>query len=373
MNPSLPHIDWNPQLSGLPVYQPGRPIEDVARELGLEPANIIKLASNENPLGPSPLAVEAMAKAARSMHLYPDGGAFHLRARLAEALEVDPNQLVFGNGSNEVLELVAHALLRPGVNAVVSEHAFAVYPIVTRLMGADLIQVPAKKLGHDLPAMRAAITPDTRVVFVANPNNPTGTLADRGEVIELINELPDHVLLVMDEAYIEYLEHPLDLLPLIRRKDPANLLLTRTFSKIHGLAGLRLGYGIGHPEVISRLESVREPFNVNLPAQAAGCAAIEDLEHVQRSRANNQEGLRVWTMALRKMGLHFVPTEANFLLVEVGNGQEVFLALQSRGVITRPVGAYGLPTWLRISIGSGRENQKAIEALGEIMTQRQQH
>lgn len=353
----------NPALAGLPVYQPGRPIEEVARELGLDPGTIIKLASNENSLGPSPKALQAMEAAVRRVHEYPDGSAFRLKHSLARHLDLEPKHVILGNGSNEILELVAHALLEPGADVVVSEFCFAVYPIVTHLFGANLITVPARNYGHDLEAMAQAITPQTRILFVANPNNPTGTLAPPSAVEALIAAVPDSVLLVMDEAYLEFLDRPLDLLPLVRSERKPNLLLTRTFSKIYGLAGLRLGYGIGHPDFIAALEKVRQPFNTNLVAQAGALAALDDAAHVERTRRNNTEGLGWYEAQLHSLGLRFVPSAANFLLVHVGEGQRVFEALQRDGVIVRPMGGYRLPEWIRITVGNPHENERCIAAL----------
>jgi len=355
------------ELDVLPVYQPGRPIEEVARELGLPVGSIDKLASNENPLGASPAALEAVRRAAADMHLYPDGNCHHLRERLAEQLMLEPQNLIFGNGSNEILELLGHALLGPGDEVVFSQYCFVVYPIVARLFGADVVSVPAKDHGHDLPAMLDAVSDRTRIVFVANPNNPTGTLAPREDVIQLVSGLPEHVLLVMDEAYVEYLDDAVDLLSLIRRGDRPNLFVTRTFSKIYGLAGLRVGYGVGHPEFIAGLEKTREPFNVNSLAQAGALAALDDEEHVARSRAVNREGLECLTVAFRKLGLDHVPSHGNFVLARVGDAGAVFTELQRQGVITRPVAGYGLAEWLRISVGTAEQNGRCVEALGQIL------
>lgn len=367
-NPPAPlRVPLNPALRSLPVYQPGRPIEEVARELGLPPADIIKLASNENPLGPSPRALEAMRAALAQQHRYPDGNAFYLKRRLAEMLGLQPAHLILGNGSNEVLEFVGHALIAPGVEVVVSQYCFAVYPIVTHLFGGTLVGVPARDLGHDLAAMRRAITPRTRVVFVANPNNPTGTLAAADAVLELVHAVPPEVLLVLDEAYLEYLDQPLDLLPLIRSGAKPNLFLTRTFSKIHGLAGLRVGYGIGHPDFIAALEKIREPFNVNALAQAGALAALDDSEHLRRTRENNAVGLQFYEDAFRRLGLSFVPSAANFILVRVGDGQRCFVELQKRGVIVRPMGGYQLPEWVRVSVGTPAENELCVAALREVL------
>jgi len=350
-------------LKTLPTYQPGRPIEEVARELGLPSDSIIKVASNENPFGPSPLAVAALHKAIPGVNLYPDGNAYYLKQKLADKLGVEPANLVLGNGSNEIIEFVAHALLGPGTNVVVSQYCFAIYPIVARMSGAEVVTVPAKNYGHDLPAMLRAVTPQTRIVFVANPNNPTGTLAAREDLIKFVNDVPDNVLLVMDEAYIEFLGDPVDLIPLIRLGARKNLILMRTFSKIYGLAGLRIGYGIGDAELVSTLEKVRQPFNANLLAQVAALAALDDEEHVGRTRANNFAGLDFFAKALRQLKLEYVPSHANFVLVKVGDGQKVFNAMQKLGVITRPMGGYHLPEWIRISIGTRAENERCLDAL----------
>ncbi len=356
-------LPLNPNLKNLPVYQPGRPIEEVARELGLPAAGIIKVASNENPFGPSPLAIAAMQKAIAGVNLYPDGNAFYLKQKLAAKLGVEPANLVLGNGSNEIIEFVGHALLTPGADVVVSQFCFAVYPIVTKLFGANLITVPAKDYGHDLPAMLRAITPRTRIIFVANPNNPTGTLAPREELIKFVNDVPDDVLLVMDEAYIEFLNDPLDLVSLLRLGARKNLILMRTFSKIYGLAGLRIGYGIGNPEFIAALEKIRQPFNINLLAQTAALAALDDIEHVRKTRQNNFAGLEFFERAFSDLKLEFVPSHANFILVRVGPGQKVFEAMQRQGVIVRPMGGYQLPEWIRISIGTPQENERCLAAL----------
>ena len=350
----------------MPVYQPGRPIEEVARELGLPLDGIIKLASNENPFGPSPLAQAAMQKAIAGVNLYPDGNAFYLKQKLAAKLGVKPANLILGNGSNEIIEFAGHALLGgsgafaakqgggDGATAtpevVVSQYCFAVYPIVAALFGANLITVPATHYGHDLPAMLRAITPRTRIVFVANPNNPTGTLASREEIIRFINDVPDDVLLVMDEAYIDFCDDPLDLVPLVRKGTKPNLILMRTFSKIYGLAGMRIGYGIGHPEFVAALEKIRQPFNINLLAQTAALAALDDAEHVRKTRLNNSAGLKFFEQAFRDLKLEFVPSAANFILVHVGKGRKVFEALQKQGVIVRPMGGYQLPEWIRITV-----------------------
>jgi len=376
-------LPTNPVLNNLPVYQPGRPIEEVARELGLDPAGIIKLASNENPLGPSRLGLAAMRQALKQVNLYPDGNAFYLKQKLAAKLGVTPANLILGNGSNEVIEMIGHALLGGGgatatslgdggvaatAEVVVSQYCFAVYPIVTALFGAKLIVVPAKNHGHNLDAMLAAITPNTRIVFVANPNNPTGTTASREELARFVNAVPANVLLALDEAYIEFLNEPLDLLPEIRNGAKPNLLLMRTFSKIYGLAGLRIGYGIGHPDFIAALEKIRQPFNINSVAQAGALAALDDIKHVEKTRKVNSRGLKLYARTFRKLKLEFIPSQANFILVRVGDGQRVFGELQKLGVIVRPMGGYQLPEWIRISIGTPKENQRCLEALKSVLS-----
>lgn len=366
MNP--PILDaLNPALATLPVYQPGRPIEEVAREHNLAPASIIKVASNENPLGPSPKAVEAMRNVLGSLHLYPDGNAFYLKRKLAAKLGLQPENLALGNGSNEIIEFAGHAFMRPGVDVVVSEYCFAIYPIMAKMFGANVVAVPAKNFGHDLPAMLGAITPQTRVMFVANPNNPTGTLASKTEIERLVREVPDSVLLVMDEAYVEFIDDAPDLVSLIRNGSKPNLVLMRTFSKIYGLAGLRLGYGIGHPSIISAFEKVRQPFNINALIQAGALAALDDEEHLSRTRKNNASGLAYFERELARLQLEIVPSAANFLLVRVGQGQAVFEAMQNQGVIARPMGGYKLPEWIRITVGTASENERCLAALARAL------
>jgi histidinol-phosphate aminotransferase len=357
----------NPALNDLPVYQPGRPIEEVARELGLPAEDIIKLASNENPLGPSRLAVAAMRKALAQVNLYPDGNAFYLKQKLAAKLGVTTANLILGNGSNEIIEFIGHALLSPGAEVVVSQYCFLVYPLMTKLFSANLVTVPAKNFGHDLDAMLAAITPQTRVVFVANPNNPTGTAAPPEALRRFVDAVPPHVLLALDEAYIEFLDEPLDLLPEIGSGTRPNLLLMRTFSKIYGLAGLRIGYGIGHPDFIAALEKPRQPFNANAVAQAGALAALDDAKHVEKTRKINARGLKLYAKTFRRLGLEFVRSSANFILVRVGEGERVFNGMQKLGVIVRPMGAYQLPEWVRITVGTPKENARCLEALKTVL------
>lgn len=361
----------NPALEHLPVYQPGRPVEEVARELGLSARGVIKLASNENPLGPSPAALAAVKKAARGSNMYPDGSAFYLKRKLAARLGVTPAHLVLGNGSNDIIEFLGHALLGPGDDMVVSQYCFAIYPIVARLFGARVITVPARDYGHDLPAMLRVVTARTKLVFVANPNNPTGAAAPAAGVRRFVAALPERVVLAMDEAYWEFQDKPVDLLPLIRAGRKPNLILLRTFSKIYGLAGLRLGYGVGHPQFIAALEKIRQPFNVNSLAQAAALAALDDVAHVRKTRRNNVLGRDFLEKSLRAMNVEFVPSSANFVLARVGAGREVFEQLQRRGVITRPMDGYQLPEWIRISVGAPAENRRCAAALRQILRARE--
>ena len=357
----------NRDLHDLPSYQPGRPIEEVAREIGLPAGDIIKLASNENPLGPSPAALAAMQRVLANLNLYPDGNAFYLKQALAKKLGLPVANLILGNGSNEIIEFVGHAYLAPGVEVAVSQYCFAVYPLVTKLFGTKLVSVPAKNLGHDLPAMLQAITPRTRVVFVANPNNPTGTVVRKVELQRFIVQVPPNVLLVLDEAYIEFLDDATDTIALIRSGAKPNLLLMRTFSKIFGLAGLRIGYGIAHPDLIAAFEKVRQPFNINAIAQAGALAALDDAAHIQRTRKNNAKGLKFFYAELKKLKLEFIPSAANFVLVKVGDGQKVFDAMQRQGVIVRPMGGYQLGEWIRITVGTPGQNERCLKALKSVV------
>ncbi|OOG25183.1 histidinol-phosphate transaminase [Thioalkalivibrio denitrificans] len=356
----------------LTPYQPGKPIEELERELGIRES--IKLASNENPLGPSPHALEALRGHLGGISLYPDGNGFALKRRLGELLDVDPACITLGNGSNEILELVARAYLEPGRNAVFSAHAFAVYPIVVQAVGADARVAPANPAdhampyGHDLDAMASRIDADTRVVFVANPNNPTGTWLDEAAVHGFLKRVPDETLVVMDEAYFEYVQA--DGYPDATRwlKAFPNLLVTRTFSKIHGLAGLRIGYGVSGEAVADILNRVRQPFNTNSLAQAGALAALDDGDHVTESVRINTLGLAQLTAACRERGLGYIPSVGNFLSIDVGReAGPVYQALLREGVIVRPVGGYGLPNHLRVTVGREQENRRFIDALDRVL------
>lgn len=347
-----------------PIYQPGKPISHVAREFGLDAGKIDKLASNENPLGPSPKAIAAVAEALRELNLYPDGSCWDLTAKLAEKLQMERGQLVFGNGSNEILELVAHAFLGPDTEAVMGVHGFVVYKLVTLLMGAKPVEVPMPGFKHDLKAMRAAVTDKTRVVFVASPNNPTGTSNTEQELLDFARSLPEHVLLVMDEAYAEFQDQAPDLRPLIA--EGRAVLGARTFSKIYGLAGLRVGYAYTRADIASMLQRAREPFNVNSLAQAGACAALDDVDFVKRSRESNKAGLAQLAKGFVTLGLDYVPSAGNFIMVKIGDGAAVFKFLQARGTIVRPVG--GLPEYIRISVGTSEQNERCLQGLKAFLT-----
>jgi histidinol-phosphate aminotransferase len=344
-------------------YVPGKPIDELAREYGLSEESIIKLASNENPRGPSPKVRAAIVSAAADITRYPDGNGFALKTALAARLGVAHEQIVLGNGSNDVLELAAQAFLRPGDAAVYSRHAFAVYPLAVQARGATGIEVPARDYGHDLDAMRAAITPRTRIVFLANPNNPTGTWLSSGAVKAFLAAVPREVLVVLDEAYDEYLEAAHRSASASWLGEHANLIVSRTFSKAYGLAGLRIGYGLMDAAVAGLLNGVRQPFNVNSVAQAAALAALADVDYVAESAALNRAGLRELGAALDAMGIGYVASHGNFLLIHVGDAAAVYTHLLRQGVIVRPVANYGLPEHLRVTVGLPAENQRFLSAL----------
>jgi histidinol-phosphate aminotransferase len=355
----------NPGILTQPVYEPGKPIETVARELGLDPATIIKLASNENPWGPSPKAVAAAERTLREAHLYPDGGYYAMRQKLAQKTGLGMDQFIIGEGSNEIIELLGHAFLAPGVETVMHHSAFIVYKLVTLMFGAKPVEVPlAPGLRQDLRALAAAVTPKTRLVFLASPANPVGATNTEAEIVELAKALPEHAILVFDEAYAEFLENAPDLRPLIA--EGRKIICLRTFSKIYGLASLRVGYGYAHRDLIAIVQRARQPFNVNGVGAAAAIAALEDAEFVAKCRAANRTGLAQLGEGFRKQGREFVSGQGNFLLVRVGDGAAVFDALQRRGVITRPVKGYGLPEWLRVTVGTPEQNERLLRELAGV-------
>jgi len=344
-------------------YQPGKPISELVRELGLDEKSVVKLASNENPLGIGPRTRAAIDAALGEICRYPDGNGFELKAALAKRYGVDMNAIVLGNGSNDVLELLSLAFLGPERSAVLSQHAFAVYPLATQARGARSIVVPARQFGHDLAAMAKAVEADTRLLWIANPNNPTGTFAPAGEVEALLQAVPQRVLVVLDEAYNEYLplEFKYDSVKWLKRFP--NLVVVRTFSKAYGLAGLRVGYGLMHPALADILNRVRQPFNVNSLALVAATAALDDMEFVARSFAENLKGLRQLGDGIEALGLDAIPSYGNFLTVRVGKAAEIYKRLLKRGVIVRPVAGYGLPEHLRVSVGTAEENARFLTAL----------
>ena len=345
-------------------YQPGKPIAELARELGLKEETIVKLASNENPRGTGPRTRAAIERALGDVARYPDGNGHELKAALARRYGVDMAQIVLGNGSNDVLELVALAFLGPGRAAVYSQHAFAVYPLATQARGARGIVAPAKDFGHDLEAMARAVDDETCVLWIANPNNPTGTLAAADALEAFVRRVPERVIVVIDEAYNEYLPADLRADTVKWLKRHPNLVLTRTFSKAYGLAGLRVGYALAHASVADVMNRVRQPFNVNSIALAAATAALEDMEFVARSYAGNLQGMRQLREGAGRLGLEFIPSYANFLTVRVGKAQDIYKRLLRRGVIVRPVGGgYELPEHLRVTVGTEEENERFLTAL----------
>ena len=354
----------NPQWRDLVVYEPGKPIEETARELGVDPSGIIKLASNENPIGPSPKALEAMRVALETAHLYPDGSGFYLCNAIAAKLDLNPQNVILGNGSNEVIEFLGHAFLNPGDDVITCQYAFIVYKLLAAAFNVRTIETPSPDYQQNLKAALEAITPKTRLIFIPNPNNPTGTLVSQGAINEFMSQVPENVVVVFDEAYFEFLDDPPDTLRFVRQG--RNIVVLRTFSKIHGLAGLRIGYGVAPPEMIKVLHKTRQPFNVNSIAHAGALAALEDDAHLRETKRVVDEGRAFLQEKFAGMQIPFVPAVANFIMVHVGDGCAVFEKLLKRKVIVRPLKGYGLPEWVRISVGTMEENKKLIGALTEI-------
>jgi histidinol-phosphate aminotransferase len=344
-------------------YVPGKPIAETARELGLDEKTILKMASNESPIGASPRALAAIRGALEELHYYPDGSGYELKAALSRKLGVKPESLVLGNGSNDVLELVARAFLTRDDSAVHSRHAFIVYPLAIQASGARAIEVPAKVYGTDLEAMARAVTHDTKIVFLANPNNPTGTFNAWQEIERFVERVPPRVLVVIDEAYGEYLPDAL------RSPTPAwvarfpNVGVSRTLSKAYGLAGLRVGYGVADPEVAELMNRVRQPFNVNHLAMVAACAALEDEAFIARAREVNAAGLSQLAAGFDRLGLAYIPSHGNFITVRVGDAARIYQALLRDGVIVRPIAGYGLPEHLRVTVGLAEHNARFLAAL----------
>jgi len=355
----------NPQLRDITVYEPGKPIEETARELGIEPDAIIKLASNENPLGPAPKAIEAMRAALSNAHLYPDGSGFYLCKAVAAKLGLAPENVILGNGSNEVIEFLGHAFLNPGDDVIIFQYAFIIYKLLATSFAARTIELPTPNFQQDLGATLDAITPKTRLIFIPNPNNPTGSLISQRAMDSFMSRVSENIVVVFDEAYFEFLDDPPDTLQYVR--EGRNVVVLRTFSKIHGLAGLRIGYGIATADLIEILHKTRQPFNVNSIAQAGALAALEDDAHIRETKCVIDEGRAYLQEQFSEMQVSFVPAVANFVMVNVGDGCAVFEKLLRRKIIVRPLKGYGLPEWVRSTVGTMEENRKLIGALRELI------
>ncbi|MDD2915954.1 MAG: histidinol-phosphate transaminase [Gallionella sp.] len=353
-------------IRAIAPYQPGKPISELERELGI--TGIVKLASNENPLGASPKALAAARAALDEIALYPDGNCFALKDALSKRYGVGHDCMVLGNGSNDMLELAARAFLTVGDKAVYSDHAFAVYPLATQAVGASGVSVPAINYGHDLKAMlKAAVEHQAKLVFVANPNNPTGTFLSAADLLEFMRALPANILVVLDEAYNEYLpeQNRYDSVSWLR--DFPNLIVSRTFSKAYGLASLRVGYAFANAQVADMMNRVRQPFNVNSVAQAAAVAALQDMEFVRQTNELNRRGMAQITQGLTGLGLEYIPSYGNFIAFKIGDGMKAYRRLLELGVIVRPVASYDMPEYLRVSIGLESENEKFLTALKQIL------
>ncbi len=356
-------------ISELQPYQPGKPVEELGRELGL--TDIVKLASNENPLGPSAKVVEALKAVMPELARYPDGSAFTFKNKLSQRIGVAPERITVGNGSNDVLELLGRVFLNSTNESVVSQHSFVVYPLVTKAIGASLKVVPARNYGQDLEATLNSISPKTRMVFIANPNNPTGTWINETDLVTFLDQVREDVIVVLDEAYFDYVEDPAypDGMKLVDRYP--NLVVTRTFSKAYGLAALRMGYSVSHPDIADLMNRVRQPFNVNSMSLAAAEVALDDDEYLRESVRVNNEGLRFLEKACDEMGLEYIPSVANFLTIDVtARGHEamdVYNALLQEGVIVRPIGVYEMPNHLRVSVGTPAENQRFVDSLKKVL------
>ena len=360
-------IPVSEDILSLVPYSPGKPIEELERELGI---TAIKLASNENPLGPSMVALEALKGAIQNLHRYPDGSCFYLKKRLSSFLGVPEDMLITGNGSNEIIELLVRTFIRKGDEAVMGDPSFAVYPLAVQSAGGTSVKVPLKNFTIDMEKIAASLTERTRLVFISNPNNPTGTIVGKDAVEALIKKLPKGALLCMDEAYFEFVNNASypDSIKYVKQGFPVVAL--RTFSKIYGLAGLRVGYGVAPPELAEYMNRVRQPFNVNSLAQAAATAALDDISHVEKSKKNNAEGLKYLYNELEKLGMDYVPAEANFFLIKAGDGQVLYEGLLSKGVIVRPMKSYAMPRYIRVTVGTPEENSRFISALKEVLAEK---
>ena len=355
-----------PGITELSPYKPGKPVEELERELGI--SDIIKLASNENPLGPSRVVIESISGQLAELARYPDGSAYRLKDKLQAKLGIDPAMVTVGNGSNDVLELIARVFLGPGLEAIVSEHSFVVYPLVTKSLGAELTVIPAIDFGQDLKATRAAVSDRTRIVFIANPNNPTGTWVDKQSLLGFLDTLPEEVLVVLDEAYAEYVAEPDYPNGLELFGDYPNLIVTRTFSKAYGLAGLRMGYSVSHPDIADLMNRVRQPFNVNAMSLAAALVALDDEAYLKESVRVNNEGMKMLIEACDQLGLSYIPSVGNFLTIDFGfDAMPIYDGLLQKGVIVRPISVYGMPNHLRSTVGLPAENQRFIDSLKKLL------
>ena len=354
----------NPYISSLVPYKPGKPIEETAREIGMQPEDIVKLASNENPLGPSPLAVRAMQNTSWESNLYPDGSAFTCRQRIASFHDVAMEQVVTVAGSSELLLLLSLVFLGPGTHAIAADHSFALYKILSQTVNGGYVSIPNKPdFSSDLQATLRAITPETRLVYIANPTNPLGTMVHQQELDDFMAAVPDHVVVVFDEAYIQYADDQPDTLKYLEQGK--NVVVSRTFSKVYGLAGLRVGYAVTTPRIAAYLNRTRSPFNVSSIAQAAATAALNDTHHLQRTVALNRAGRQFFEQQFQARGIPYIPSNTNFILVKIGNGLDCFNKCLAQGVILRPMAAYGLPEYIRITIGTQEQNERCIKALFE--------
>ena len=354
-------------VRGIAPYVPGKPISETARELGIAEADILKMASNESPIGPSPKALAAIRQATNDLHYYPDGSGYELKNKLSARLGLQPSNFVLGNGSNDVLELVSRAFLTRDDSAVHSQHAFVVYPLAIQAIGAKAMEVPARDFGNDLAAMAKAVRSDTKIVFVANPNNPTGTFSPWSDMRRLMESVPRNVLLVIDEAYGEYLPDELASPTAKWIAEFPNLVVARTLSKAYGLAGLRVGYAFAHPDAAELMNRVRQPFNVNHLAMVAAAAALDDNEFIARAREVNTKGMAQLEQGFRRLGLDYIPSRANFITVRVGDAARVYAALLREGVIVRPIAGYGMPEYLRVTIGLPEHNERFLAALARAL------
>lgn len=356
----------NQYVLDLVAYQPGKPIDETARELGMRVEDIVKLASNENSMGPSPKAIEAMKAAVTGAHIYPDGASFVLRSKLADLFGVAFNQTVVGSGSSEIIELLCHAFLHEGIELIAAKHSFSMYPIMCKLFGASYVEVDNKEdWTHDLDGMLRAITPQTRLIFITNPTNPLGTMVTGEEIDAFMQRVPDHVVVAFDEAYIDFASSKPDTLQYV--KQGKNVILLRTFSKAYGLAGLRAGYAITTPEIADLLNKARTPFNMNLVAQAATVAALDDSEHLEASVQMVNEGKQLYYSTFDSWGIPYIPSHGNFILVKTGKGREVFQSCLAQGVILRHMDGYGLPDYVRITVGNHRENMRCLDVLKSVL------